>query len=234
MTQQPSSEKKSLKGTWPQALLTFFSPLLLFLIVRWALLEPFVIPSESMVPNLLVHDHILVFKSAFGLKVPFGDRWIFRWGEPKSGDVVVFKYPINPHVYYIKRLIGKPGDVIKIVNGKPIINQVPPQYTVMSKDMLFVEELLGHKHIVRFEDFNSQIEEGQTLTVPEGQYFMMGDNRDNSSDSRVWGFVPEKFLVGRAWFIWLSCEETMSDFEFLCDPMKIRWDRFMKMVGSGV
>lgn len=229
-----SSGKKSLKGTWHQALLTFFSPLFLFLVIRWALLEPFVIPSESMVPNLLVHDHILVFKSAFGLKIPFGDQWIFKWNSPQSGDVVVFKYPINPNVYYIKRLIGRPGDVIKIVNGKPTVNQSVAQYSPLKKEKLFQEELLGHKHIVRFEDFSSQFEEGQTITVPEGQYFMMGDNRDNSSDSRVWGFVPEKFLVGKAWFIWLSCEETMSDFEFLCDPTKIRWNRFMKTIGSDV
>lgn len=224
--------KKSLKGTWFQALTTFFSPLLLFLIIRWAFVEPFVIPSESMVPNLLVHDHILVFKSAFGLKVPFSDSWIINWSGPKIGDVVVFKYPINPNIYYIKRVIGGPGDTIKIVNGRPTINNKEPLYTPYNQDKVYIEELLGRKHKVRFVDYHSEVEEEQSVTVPEGQYFVMGDNRDSSSDSRVWGFVPEKYLVGRAWFIWLSCEETMSDFEFLCDPMKMRWSRFFNNVES--
>lgn len=223
---------KSLKGTWPQALATFFSPLLLFLIIRWAFLEPFVIPSESMVPNLLVHDHILVFKSAFGLKIPFSDRWIIQWSGPRVGDVVVFKYPINPNIYYIKRVVGRPGDTIKIVNGRLTVNSKESLYTPYDQDRVYIEELLGRKHKVRFMDFHSVFEEEQNVTVPEGQYFVMGDNRDNSSDSRVWGFVPEKYLVGRAWFVWLSCEETMSDFEFLCDPMKMRWNRFFDSVES--
>lgn len=223
----------SLKGSWKQALVTFFSPLLLFLTMRWAVVEPFVIPSESMVPNLLKHDHILVFKSVFGLKLPFSDFWVSSWNDPKTGDVVVFKYPRNPNLFYIKRVIGKPGDQVKIHSGRVILNNTPATYLELSKDKdqtLFVESINGHKHIVRYVFSQVADSEEQIINVPENKYFVMGDNRDFSSDSRVWGFVPKNNLVGKAWLIWLSCDETLSDVDFLCDPMKIRWGRFFKKV----
>lgn len=223
----------SLKGSWKQALVTFFSPLLLFLTMRWAIVEPFVIPSESMVPNLLKHDHIFVLKSIFGLKLPFSDIWVSSWNDPKSGDVVVFKYPRNPNLFYIKRVIGRPGDQVKIHSGRVILNNNPATYLELSKDKdqtLFVESINGHKHIVRFVFSQIAESEEQVINVPENKYFVMGDNRDFSSDSRFWGFVPKNNLVGKAWLIWLSCDETLSDVDFLCDPLKIRWGRFFKKV----
>jgi signal peptidase I len=220
----------SLKGTWKQALVTFFSPLLLFLIVRWAVIEPFVIPSESMVPNLLIHDHILVFKSSFGLKLPFSDKWLASWGQPQSGDVVVFKYPINPNLYYIKRVIGRPGDHLKITNGRLERNNEIATYTEQITKNLFIENLNGRKHTVRFLSSLDGDTEEQIIDVPDDKYFVMGDNRDASSDSRVWGFVPKKNLIGKTWIIWLSCDETLTDVEFLCDPLKLRWDRIFKKV----
>jgi signal peptidase I len=109
MSEIPNS--KNLKGTWNQAILTFLFPILLVLGVRWALFEPFVIPSGSMIPNLLIHDHILVKKFAFGIHVPFSDKWLVQWTKPSRGEIVVFKYPENPEVYYIKRLIGLPSEM---------------------------------------------------------------------------------------------------------------------------
>ncbi len=110
----PTPETKNLKGTWDQAILTFLLPILLVLGVRWAFVEPFVIPSGSMIPNLLIHDHIIVKKFSYGLHIPFGDVWIAQWSAPQRGDIVVFKYPENPDVYYIKRLIGLPGIELKL------------------------------------------------------------------------------------------------------------------------
>lgn len=238
-----TSREVSLKGTWVQALATFFSPLLLFLILRWALIEPFVIPSESMLPNLLIHDHIFVFKSVYGLKIPFSDRYLFKWGEPERGDVVVFKYPLNPQVYYIKRLIGKPGDKIEVRHGQITVNGDSAKYDSIlepgvrtNDENLYLETLLEKKRVIKLENFQVQShsredqESVSSIEVPEDKFFVMGDNRDNSSDSRVWGFVPRENFVGKAWFIWLSCEQTMVDMEFLCDPLKMRWNRFLKKV----
>lgn len=214
----------SKKGTWKQALFMFFSPLVMILVLRWAIVEPFVIPSESMVPNLLVHDHILVKKFSFGLKIPFQDTWLARWGAPHPGDIVVFKYPSNPSIYYVKRLIGVPGDTIYVSNGHITRNGEQIPIEKQNEDYLF-QETQGTKRYQTLLHSEASDSDTQEYKVPEKQYFMMGDNRDNSSDSRVWGFVPEQNLVGRAWMIWLSCEETLEDARFICDPLKMRWNR---------
>lgn len=221
----------SKKGTWKQALFTFLSPLVLILGLRWAIVEPFVIPSESMVPNLLVHDHILVKKFSFGLKIPFSDIWLIRWGQPKAGDIIVFKYPDNPSVHYVKRLIGLPGDKIEVNNGRIIRNgELINYHSLADFEYAYTESL-------RENDLHTVIlhgamvpGNGRAYEVPEKQFFMMGDNRDNSSDSRVWGFVPEQNLVGKAWMIWLSCEETLADARFICDPLKMRWNRIFNFL----
>lgn len=221
----------SKKGTWKQALITFFGPLVLILGLRWAVVEPFVIPSESMVPNLLVHDHILVKKFSFGLKIPFTDTWVIRWGQPRHDDIVVFKYPSNPKVYYVKRLMGLPGDKITINNGRVTRNGQELNYSPVANFQHTYHESLtgsgGHAVII-----HSEPSAGNELNfeVPARQYFMMGDNRDNSSDSRFWGYVPEQNLVGRGWMIWLSCEETLEDARFICDPLKMRWNRFFNFL----
>jgi signal peptidase I len=214
----------SKKGTWKQAIVTFFSPLFLILGIRWAIVEPFVIPSESMVPQLLVHDHILVKKFSFGVKIPFADTWLLRWGKPESGDVIVFKYPANPSVYYVKRLIGMPGDKIEVNQGRIFRNgKAFELFPKVGEEFTFKESHDGKKYDVRLhKDLDA---ESSVFEVPENHYFMMGDNRDNSSDSRVWGFVSENLLVGKAWLIWLSCEETLEDARFICDPLKMRWTR---------
>ena len=113
------------QGTWPQALLTFFIPLALVFLFRWFLFEPFVIPSESMVPNLLIHDHIMVKKFSYGFKPPMGDGWLWKFKQPARGDVVVFRFPENRDVFFIKRLIGLPGDEVLVQNGQISVNGKP-------------------------------------------------------------------------------------------------------------
>lgn len=239
-----ASAKKSLKGTWPQALFTFFAPIALVFSVRWILFEPFVIPSESMVPNLLVHDHLFVNKSSFGLRKPFGDGFLWMWGKPKRGDIVVFRYPPNPEVFYIKRLIGLPGDEVIVKNGRISVNgQVwsleeksvedkevarPKADDVDMREFVYFEEDSGsEKHIIRFYASFSASGDETIYKVPENSYFMMGDNRDQSADSRSWGYVPQANLIGRAAMIWLSCENTLPTASFVCDPTQIRWSRLL-------
>jgi len=192
-----NNETKNLKGTWTQAILTFLFPILLVLGVRWALYEPFVIPSGSMIPNLLVHDHILVQKFAFGLHLPFSDKWMVQWHPPQRGDIVVFKYPDNPDIYYIKRLIGLPGDEVQVLNGHITVNgkkwplesfekgeRSEPNFAYY-KETIANAEGVPSTHVIRF--MKPEVLEGikeQTFVVPAGMFFFMGDNRDQSSDSR--------------------------------------------------
>ena len=233
------------QGTWPQALSLFFFPLFLIFAFRWFLFEPFVIPSESMVPNLLIHDHIIVKKFSYGLKWPMGDGWLWKWNEPRRGDVIVFRYPENRDVFYIKRLIGLPGDKVTVQNGQISVNDQPwiiepTQGNEADSDdrefNYYLESIpddgpVREPHIVRFfaKDEHLGPEEKQFI-VPEKSYFAMGDNRDQSHDSRFWGYIPEDLLVGRATFIWLSCEETLVSAPFICDPMRFRIGRFFQSI----
>ncbi len=228
--------QKSLKGTWHQAIGTFLLPLFIVFVVRWIVVEPFVIPSGSMIPSLLIHDHILVKKYSLGLKVPFSDYWLTRWRTPKRGEVLVFRYPENPEVFYIKRLIGLPGDTV-LVRGSGQITVNGKEWVLKAHEPLeddnfkyYTENTGEQKHIVRFYDTPLKSNESQEYKVPLHEYFFMGDNRDQSSDGRVWGFVPEKYLVGPASVIWLSCENTLTSVSYICDPRQIRWKRLFNSV----
>ena len=219
-------KKIGLQGRWPQALILFFMPIFLIFGLRWFFYEPFVIPSESMVPNLYIHDHILVQKFSYGLKPPMGDGWIFRWSQPQRGDVVVFRYPENRDVFFIKRLIGLPGDVIKTKGMSLTVNDHIYQLDPYITNGDFEENNLQKKYIVRFDpDTNFDQTEEKEFVVPEKSYFVMGDNRFNSHDSRFWGFVSEDFLIGKAQLVWLSCEETLVSMPFICNPTTLRSDR---------
>lgn len=231
------TERRNLKGTWNQALLTFLFPIFLVLAVRWVLVEPFVIPSGSMIPNLLIHDHILVEKFAFGVHWPLSDHWLVRWSQPHRGDIVVFKYPKNPDVYYIKRLIGVPGDVLQIADGRLTVNgQVLPLKDAAHPELeegfdYFNETNLdGRNYLIRFLRRMRDTQDNLTFTVPPDQYFFMGDNRDQSSDSRYWGFVKSEYIVGKAWAVWLSCDNTLPSMSYVCDPSQIRWSRLFQSV----
>ena len=223
--------RRDLRATWPQALLTLFGPLLLFFTVRWLIAEPYVIPSGSMLPTLHVHDHILVNKLAYGIHVPFSKAWIVQWAEPRRGDIVVFRFPQSPEVFYVKRAIGLPGDRVSIEQGILHINDVPvklektssPAEPEFQNDGF--EYFKEDSYLIRYRSqLNASSEE---VTVPPGHFFVMGDNRDHSNDSRFWGFVPHDHLVGRAWLIWLACDLTLPSAQFLCDPKTLRWDRVL-------
>ena len=194
---------------------SFFPILLIVVVLRSFVAEPFRIPSGSMIPTLEIGDFVLVKKYAYGIKLPVIHKKIMDVNQPARGDVVVFRYPPNPKINYIKRLIGLPGDVIEwtsdkklIINGKNVSYQDLGKYqtpdnsgspiavTKLQENLPDTEE--GHELII-FPGFS----QAGKWTVPEGNYFMMGDNRDNSSDSRFWKFVPEQNLVGKASLIWM-------------------------------
>ena len=195
---------------------SLFPVLLVVLLFRSFLFEPFKIPSGSMIPTLLVGDFILVNKFAYGLKLPVLNTRFIRVGEPKRGDVVVFRYPVDPGVNFIKRMVGLPGDTITyrskqlFVNGEPVglVDQGPwtsseVKCTTPRPDAERLQENLGGvKHNILLHQ-DSPGRDGQWV-VPEGHYFVMGDNRDRSNDSREWGFVPEANLMGRAVGIWMN------------------------------
>jgi signal peptidase I len=205
--------------------------------LRWIVVEPFVIPSGSMIPNLLVHDHILVKKFSLGVRVPFTEKWLWTWRAPRRGEITVFHFPQNPDVFYIKRLVGLPGDRVEVHEGHITVNGQEWKLTPIEDqkddeagfDYFYESSRPGESHIVRF--FSGEREkEVKTFLVPEGNFFFMGDNRDQSSDSRYWGFVKKDLLVGPAWLIWLSCDNTLPTLSYVCDPSQIRWSRLGKLL----
>lgn len=209
----------------------FFPVILVVFVFRSFIFEPFKIPSGSMIPTLLVGDFILVNKFTYGIRLPVLDKKIISINEPQRGDVMVFRYPENPSQDYIKRVIGLPGDTVAYhhkqlsINGEPVkqekIDQYLHQERLYYSDRFAVktgkvahqilndsdtpEQVLGASSFP-FRENCSYTVDGVTCKVPAGHYFMMGDNRDNSRDSRAWGFVPEQNIVGKAVFIWFHVD----------------------------
>lgn len=192
---------------------SFFPIILLVLVIRSFVAEPFRIPSSSMLPTLHIGDFILVNKFSYGIRLPVLNTKILDTGTPQRGDVMVFRYPEQPEIDYIKRVIGLPGDKVGYfnktlyINGKEIEQQAgekPAELVGMiaPRAELKQEKLMGVTHDILLDPQRMSME-GE-MTVPEGHFFVMGDNRDNSNDSRVWGTVPEANLVGKAFFIWMS------------------------------
>ena len=214
---------------WLEYTASFFPVILVVFVVRSFVVEPFKIPSGSMVPTLLVGDFILVNKYDYGIRLPITNTKITEGRPLQRGDVVVFRYPKDESVDYIKRVIGLPGDIVSYedkkltINGKPVSETPLPDYFDEERigyAKQFEEDIDGRKNrilnnpavppfIVGAEDYpyrdNCKYDaHGVTCKVPPGNYFMMGDNRDNSADSRYWGFAPDKNVVGRAFFIWMN------------------------------
>jgi signal peptidase I len=216
--------------TWIEYSGSFFPVIALVFVLRSFLYEPFKIPSTSMVPTLLVGDLILVNKYTYGVRLPVVNKKIIEVNTPQRGDVMVFKYPKDMSQDYIKRVIGVPGDKIVYENKRLTVNGTVVSYTAMD-DYLdderpvyhkqFMENLPGVPHRILNQDNKPSVEvtnvdnfphrekcdfsyEKFSCIVPEGNYFMMGDNRDNSLDSRYWGFVPDKNIVGKAFFVWMN------------------------------
>jgi signal peptidase I len=193
---------------------SFFPIILVVLLVRSFVVEPFRIPSGSMMPTLLVGDFILVNKFAYGIRLPVINTKVINLGSPKRGDVIVFRYPENPSVDYIKRVVGVPGDHIAYRDKVLYINGVRQDQkridtyvgkgagAMMTGASLRQENLSGDEHriLILTDSFDRDFD----FTVPAGQYFVMGDNRDNSRDSRYWGTVPDANLVGKAFFVWMN------------------------------
>ena len=190
-----------------------FPVVLIVFILRGFIAEPFRIPSGSMLPTLEVGDFILVSKFNYGVRLPVINKKIIDLGIPEKGDVIVFRYPENPSIDYIKRVIGVPGDEIgyynKIlyINGKMAEQQPKGDYSVGYYNFKRSAEKLP-KPEINHDILVSDLQPASdfVLVVPDKSYFVMGDNRDNSRDSRVWGFVPDENLVGRAFFVWMSWE----------------------------
>ena len=212
----------------------FFPVILVVFILRSFLFEPFRIPSGSMIPTLVIGDLILVNKFTYGVRLPIVNIKVLDIGTPQRGDVMVFRYPVDPSVDYVKRVIGLPGDTIVYRNKRLTINGQEVQ-TVAASDYFDPERVTYTKqyseklpiatgfvnHMILLDDDRSGVitpgsfafrdncaySDGNTAVtckVPAGQYFMMGDNRDNSADSRYWGFVPDQNIVGKAFFIWMN------------------------------
>ena len=198
--------QRPVKPLWREYGEALFVALILALVIRTFVVQAFKIPSESMVKTLLVGDHLLASKFSYGIKIPFTHTYIYKGEDPVKGDIIIFEYPNDPSVDYIKRIVGTPGDTIEVRNKQLFRNGEP----VKESCVRFTEP--DRIQPVR-DNFGP-------VTVPADKYFVMGDNRDNSMDSRFWGFVDRSAIRAKAWRIYWSWGG-LGD---------IRWDRIGKAV----
>jgi signal peptidase I len=223
-------QKLLMQPWWLDWTAGLFPVILIVFLLRSFLFEPFKIPSGSMVPTLMVGDLILVNKFHYGVRLPVINKKIIENNPVQRGDVMVFRYPVDPRLDYIKRVVGLPGDEVAYLNQRLSINGQPVPTVPLGEHFdddslsyapLFSEKLGAVEHRIRVEPRRSAYygpdpkrfpmaencrysPEGVTCKVPPGHYFLMGDNRDNSQDSRFWGFVPDENIVGKAFFVWMN------------------------------
>jgi signal peptidase I len=184
--------------------------IILALFIRTFIIQAFKIPSGSMIPTLQIGDHILVNKFIYGVKIPFLNKTIIPYKNPKMGDIIVFQYPVEPDKDFIKRVIGCPGDVVVVKNKKVFVNDVPLNHDPGTfTDMYMISGQINPR-----DNFGP-------ITVPAGSYFVMGDNRDNSYDSRFWGFVNESQIRGKALIIYWSWDN---------EDFGVRWKRIGSLI----
>ena len=198
--------QRPVKPLWREYGEALFVALILALVIRSFVLQAFKIPSESMVKTLLVGDHVLASKFSYGIKIPFTHTYIYKGEDPVKGDIIIFEYPNDPSVDYIKRIVGTPGDTIEVRNKQLFRNGEPVK-----------ESFIRFTEPDRIQPVRDNF---GPVTVPADKYFVMGDNRDNSMDSRFWGFVDRSAIRAKAWRIYWSWGG-LGD---------IRWDRIGKAV----
>jgi signal peptidase I len=226
-------ENKNVKQSVLEFVKTVGVALLIALLIRDVIAAPYKIPSGSMIPTLLVGDYIFVSKFSYNIRIPFTSIELVKTWNVKRGDIVVFKEPLEQKLDYIKRVVGLPGDKVKMVDKKLYVNSQKIKVEKINQHIkyenedelpggkeLFIENLNGVKHIVQYSRlyFQNDFEE---IKVPEDHLFVMGDNRDNSKDSRIIGFIPMKNVRGRAKIIWLSWDN---------ENFKVRVDRLFKLL----
>lgn len=211
---------------------SFFPILLIVFLLRSFLVEPFRIPSGSLEPTLMTGDFIIVNKYDYGIRLPVIHTKLTEGKMPARGDIMVFRWPQDPSVDFIKRVIGIPGDRISYINRELFINgkKIPQEYLKQTEAFdengnewqatEKVEDLFGVKHHI-FIDPSKPSLDFQDKVVPEGMYFVMGDNRDDSADSRYWGFVPDENIVGKAMMVWMSWDKNQTN---------VRWNRLGKTI----
>ena len=214
---------------------SFFPVLLLVLVIRSFIVQPYRVPTSSLVPTVLPGDFIAVKQYAYGLRLPVTNTKIIKVGEPKRGQIFLFRYPVDPNLTYVKRVIGVPGDRIVYKDKVLYVNGVEAKQKLIKathyidengvyfSENLIEEDLNGVKHQIYVQPEGGETQDIDVV-VPPGNYFAMGDNRDNSGDSRSWGFVPEENLIGQAFWIFMSWDRNGSGLD------KIRWNR----IGKGI
>ena len=202
---------------------SFLPILLIVLFLRSFLAEPFRIPSGSMLPTLLIGDYILVNKYQYGIRLPVTKFKLVEISSPERGDIVVFRYPGNEKINFIKRVVGIPGDTVRYENKNLYVNNIKYKKVKENEHMylndFFREELDIFTESNKTKSYNvlndnMSPSNDDTFKVPKGKYFVMGDNRDHSSDSRYWGFVPNENLVGKAFLIWMSFNSDNFSFKY--------------------
>jgi signal peptidase I len=226
--QDAVKQKKSFYKEWIEP---FLIAAVVALFIRQFVVEAFKIPSGSMIPTLTIGDHLLVNKFVYGPRIPFTDKRFFRWKEPKRGDIIVFKYPENEEKNFIKRVIAVPGDKLEIkggvllINDRPVpireVNGVRHESGMFGSPRVFEEELGAGKHQIQYlhdqDDLNFS-----PITIPPEKVFVMGDNRDNSQDSRIWGFVDFSKILGKALIIYWSWDGDNGRW--------LRWERIGSLI----
>ncbi len=210
------STAETKKSTLREYIEAFAIAILLAIFIRTFIIQAFKIPSGSMLPTLQIGDHLLVNKFIYGIKMPFTGTTLIPIKSPERGDIIVFKYPRDPSVDYIKRVIGLPGETIKIINKRVYINDIA------------IED--PHAHFTStFISKEPPKDNYSARTIPEGKYFVMGDNRDNSSDSRFWGLVDQKEILGKAFIIYWSwnIDKPLLSIDRLTS---VRWGRLADII----